>query len=194
MDALWGWLAVGVATILLARRAAAAASASAVDVDVRRGPAPDGAAPVWPVPGARMPRSANLRFGAQRSPTHVHRGTDIAAPEGSPVLAPLAGRVVWVVTQYTPGFRGYGKAVVLQTHTGYMLFAHLSRVDVAIGAHVEAGQQIGAVGRTSYTEADPTGNIRGGAHLHFELSATPYPQDAEAERLDSDAFLRSAAR
>ena len=87
-----------------------------------------------------------------------------------PVLAAEPGTVVWVQqwdghTTDPKTSQSYGNAVKIrhQSYKGTMLetlYAHLSRVDVAVGQQVDAGQAIGVTGNT--------GNCQG-AHLHFEV-------------------------
>lgn len=85
-----------------------------------------------------------------------HSGTDLGAPEGTPVLAAVAGQVV---TADVVG--GYGLTVILQHEKGTQesLYAHLSQIFVKPGDMVEQGNVIGRVGST--------GNSTG-PHLHFE--------------------------
>lgn len=154
---------------------------------------------VWPVPAGRMPTAERHQYGTRRSETHTHRGTDIFAPEGSSVLAPVAGTIVRVGRKWTPGFSGFGKFAVLHTdpltEAGgrriYVLFAHLSNVEVNRGDRVTAGARIGHVGTTKYTRKDPTAHFASSKpHLHIEASLRPYPMPSEAPRLNSDQILR----
>lgn len=153
-----------------------------------------------PVPGARVPTGGNLSFMVYRgrrrdgSP-HYHRGIDLPAPFGSPVVAAAGGTVVQTVDAYRPGYRGYGKVVVIRSPGGlFFLYAHLDRIDVAAGAVVKAGEPIGTVGKTAYTREEPAGELkRSGPHLHFEVSDSAYPKPAEARRLDPVAMLRRLA-
>ena len=86
----------------------------------------------------------------------LHEGIDIAAPEGTPVLAALAG-VVLLASELS----GYGRVVVLDHGADLAtVYAHLACLDVAEGARVEAGGRLGAVG---------TSGRAFGAHLHFEV-------------------------
>lgn len=91
-----------------------------------------------------------------------HSGLDIIAPQGTPVKAATAGKVVSV-----NGSAGaaYGNYVALE-HSGgiYTLYAHLSAVTVSVGQSVSAGQQIGNVGSTGNSS---------GPHLHFEVRTDP---------------------
>jgi murein DD-endopeptidase MepM/ murein hydrolase activator NlpD len=85
-----------------------------------------------------------------------HSGTDLGAPQGTPVLAAVSGQVV------TADFLGgYGLTVILQHEKGTQesLYAHLSEIFVKPGDKVEQGNVIGRVGST--------GNSTG-PHLHFE--------------------------
>ena len=149
-----------------------------------------------PIDGGRIPRSGNGAFGARRSPTHVHQGLDIAAPEGTPVRAADSGVVVCVVRPGTRGFSGYGACIVIAHERPeragklWTLYAHL-KPDTArflAGDLVRMGDHIADVGASCGTVEDPDKRC-GGAHLHFEASKTPYPQRSEAPRLDPTFFL-----
>lgn len=100
------------------------------------------------------------RFGLRRvfngQPRSPHLGLDIAVPEGTPVRAPAAGTVVDVGDYYF-----WGNFVAVDHGSGLItLYAHLSRVDVAVGQPVAQGAPIGAVGAT--------GRVTG-AHLHWAV-------------------------
>jgi murein DD-endopeptidase MepM/ murein hydrolase activator NlpD len=85
-----------------------------------------------------------------------HNGLDIAAPEGTPVLAAGAGRVLDIGDYFFNG-----RNVVLDHGQGLLsLYAHLQSVDVTPPEPVEAGRQIGTVGMT--------GRVTG-PHLHFSI-------------------------
>jgi murein DD-endopeptidase MepM/ murein hydrolase activator NlpD len=92
----------------------------------------------------------------------MHAGKDLAAPEGTPVVASLSGRVV------SSGLAGgYGLAVEIE-HEGprrRTLYGHLSELYVREGQSVRQGEVIGRVGSTGLST---------GPHLHFELRV---PQD-----------------
>ena len=98
------------------------------------------------------------RFGSRRVingvPRSPHTGADISAPEGTPVLAPQAGKVL-----LTGEFFFTGNSIYLDHGLGLIgMFFHLSRIDVAAGQIVEKGQVIGAVGQTGRAT---------GLHLHW---------------------------
>jgi hypothetical protein len=85
-----------------------------------------------------------------------HNGMDIAAPEGTPVFAPNAGRVVMAERLLNTG-----NTVVIEHGGGLKsYYFHMSRIDTASGDMVEKGAPIGAVGSTGYST---------GPHLHYEI-------------------------
>ncbi|MFR3227368.1 MAG: M23 family metallopeptidase, partial [Blautia massiliensis (ex Durand et al. 2017)] len=86
-----------------------------------------------------------------------HRGADICAPYGVPVLASDSGTVVAAGWHWS-----YGNYVEIDHGNGYTtLYGHMSRIVVAQGQAVTQGQKIGEVGSTG----NSTGN-----HCHFEMT------------------------
>jgi len=137
-----------------------------------------------PVEGARWPVSGPGAYLAVRSPSHTHRGVDLKAPLGTLVRSVGAGVVTHAVEPGTRGFRGYGRAIAVRDDTGtHWLYAHLDRIAVRAGDRVKRGQAIGTVGDTCDVPGDSAARCRG-PHLHLEASATKYPKDPEAPRLD----------
>lgn len=93
--------------------------------------------------------------GATKTSTR-HTGLTYEAPLGSGVKATAEGLVV-----YAHRFEGYGKLVLVDHGGGYhSLYAHLSSIDVELGARVRRGQIIGRSGETGSLE---------GPKLYFEL-------------------------
>lgn len=143
-----------------------------------------------PIKNARIPTKGILSFMYKRTDTHFHRGIDLIAPLGTPVNAATGGIVIQTVEKYTPSYAGYGKVVIIKGNDDlYYLYAHLNKITTRLGVYVPTGKRIGTVGRTKYSSADPTGSLSTGAHLHFEVSDTPYPKHSEAERLDPTVIL-----
>lgn len=88
--------------------------------------------------------------------TRYHAGTDIAAPEGTPVRAVAEGRVIESGSK-----GGYGNTVVIQTGDGRkMLYAHNNQNFVRVGDRVSRGDAIAEVGSTGRAT---------GPHVHFEV-------------------------
>ncbi|MEM7065308.1 MAG: M23 family metallopeptidase [Cyanobacteria bacterium P01_B01_bin.77] len=100
-------------------------------------------------------------FGWRWHPIHndyrFHSGTDVGAPQGTPILATQSGQVT--VADY---LGGYGLTVIMRhaDNTLESRYAHMSHILVQPGEWVEQGDVIGLVGST--------GNSTG-PHLHFEL-------------------------
>jgi murein DD-endopeptidase MepM/ murein hydrolase activator NlpD len=96
-----------------------------------------------------------------------HTGIDVAAQEGSAILAAASGVV------RTAGRRGgYGNAVEIDNGRGITtLYGHASAVNVKPGQHVDAGESIALVGHTGRAT---------GSHLHFEVRKDGKPIDPQS--------------
>ncbi|MDR3122327.1 MAG: M23 family metallopeptidase [Treponema sp.] len=110
---------------------------------------------VYPLRG-RLSSPYGWRADPINGARRFHAAVDMAATTGTPVTAPLDGRVA------TVGFNSvYGKYIILSHGGGYQtLYAHLNTVSAAQGAYVSQGSKIGEVGSTGYST---------GPHLHFAL-------------------------
>lgn len=109
-----------------------------------------------PTPGP-LSSSFGLRRVFNGEARNPHSGLDIAAPTGTPVIAPLAGTVV-----VTGDFYYNGNTVIIDHGGGLLtLFCHLDRIDAQPDQLVNAGDLLGTVGAT--------GRVTG-AHLHFSVS------------------------
>lgn len=97
------------------------------------------------------------KFGDPASMEGIHKGTDIQAVEGTPILAPVDGQVVQVI--YDP--KGLGLKVVIQDEQGQKhTLAHMESSDVKPGDRVFAGQPVGKVGMTGAGATGPHLDIR----------------------------------
>ena len=108
----------------------------------------------WPLPGHTY---ISCNFGDDDTYGNSgHRGTDIPAPEGTPILAAHSGTVI--ISGWN---NSYGNQVLPDNSAGLSTrYAHMTQFAVTAGATVTAGQVIGYVGNTG----DSTG-----FHLHFEV-------------------------
>lgn len=99
-------------------------------------------------------------FGAQRyvngEPRSPHSGIDIAAPEGTPVITPLAGRVLISEPMFLNG-----NTVVIGHGSGLVsIYCHLKQLGVKQGEWIEKGKVLGEVGMSGRST---------GPHLHWGL-------------------------
>lgn len=108
-----------------------------------------------------IPAPITSLFGWRNHPIfqerRFHAGVDLAAPEGTPVLAAKDGEVI--TAEY---LRGYGLTVMLRHENGTQetRYPHLSQILVRPGEQIKQGEVVGLIGST--------GNSTG-PHLHFEL-------------------------
>jgi murein DD-endopeptidase MepM/ murein hydrolase activator NlpD len=120
------------------------------------GPASNYMPSIWPVMG---PLSSG--FGGRHNPFggagyEFHKGQDIAAQWGTPVIATADGVVVSACWH-----KGYGNGIYIDHGNGIETrYGHLSRIDVTEGQQIKRGQQIGLVGSTGRST---------GPHLHYEV-------------------------
>ncbi|MBW4525564.1 MAG: peptidoglycan DD-metalloendopeptidase family protein [Phormidium tanganyikae FI6-MK23] len=105
---------------------------------------------MWPAKGT-LTSPYGWRWG------RMHKGIDIAAPVGTPIMAAASGKVV------TAGWNdgGYGNLVEVKHADGSVtLYAHNSRLLVRVGQQVRQGQHIADMGSTGFST---------GPHSHFEV-------------------------
>ena len=122
---------------------------------------------IWPVTG----RVSGV-FGSQRilngEPRSPHKGIDIAAPPGTPVVAAAPG----VISLVHEDMFFTGKTVMIDHGFGLSsIYIHMDDIFVRDGQIVKQGEQIGAVGATGRAT---------GPHLHwglnwYNVAVDPYP-------------------
>lgn len=114
---------------------------------------------VWPCPSSRRITSDyGLRgdpFGNSSS-SEFHKGIDIGAPVGTPIVATASGVVAWATRSSSAG----NWVVINHGDNLISVYMHMAYYIVSGGDYVEAGQVIGYVGLTGQTS---------GPHLHFGI-------------------------
>jgi murein DD-endopeptidase MepM/ murein hydrolase activator NlpD len=136
-----------------------------------------------PINGARL----SSKFGMRKHPidgyNKMHRGTDFAAPEGTPVMASGDGVIIkaaWC--------GGGGNCVKIKHNSTYStVYAHLSKFGGSIkkGKRVKQGQIIGYVGSTGKST---------GPHLHYEVIHNGARINSQKLKLPSGKILKGKAR
>jgi murein DD-endopeptidase MepM/ murein hydrolase activator NlpD len=114
-------------------------------------------------------------FGHRVSPftgqREFHRGLDIAARQGTPILAPADGRV-----RFTGGDGALGTSVVLRHGYGIeTMFGHLAKATVESGQLIKRGDQIGVMGSSGRST---------GPHLHYQIMVNGSPVNPQSYILD----------
>ncbi|MCR4311632.1 MAG: M23 family metallopeptidase [Candidatus Taylorbacteria bacterium] len=123
-----------------------------------------------PVRGASGPNldyyyAAPLSYYRKSQGLHGYNGVDLAAPNGTPVVASASGTVI--VSKNYGWNGGYGEYVVISHPNGTQtLYSHLSGNVTYSGMQVFKGQVIGYVGSTGKST---------GPHLHFEVRGAKNP-------------------
>lgn len=109
-----------------------------------------------PVPG-RLSSPFGFRRVFNGQPRNPHSGLDFAAPAGTPIKAPAAGKVI-----LTGDYFFNGKTVFVDHGQGMIsMFCHLSAIDVKVGDMLARGEFLGKVGATGRAT---------GPHLHWNVS------------------------
>lgn len=119
-----------------------------------------------PLGGSSYVRTSG--FGPRRSPftreLELHAGLDLAAPIGTPIVAPAAGTVTFagpVEADERSEWWRFGRLVVVRHGDRFLtLYGHCDQILVHAGQRVEAGAQLATVGETGWTTAP---------HLHYEI-------------------------
>jgi murein DD-endopeptidase MepM/ murein hydrolase activator NlpD len=142
-------------------------------------PAPPSGDTAFPIAGPHDYGGPDSRFGAGRA-GHTHQGQDIAAAEGTPLVAPRPGTITTV--DYQASGAGYYVVEADADGTHWYVFMHLEEGSTAVteGQQVSVGQRLGSVGATG----DATG-----PHLHFEEWIGPW--QAGGDSVDPLPLLQS---
>ncbi len=136
-----------------------------------------------PINGARL----SSKFGMRKHPilgyNKMHRGTDFAAPSGTPIMASGSGTVTrarWC--------GGGGNCVKIKHNSTYQtIYAHMKNFAKGIkeGKKVRQGQIIGYVGSTGLST---------GPHLHYEVIVNGKKVNSQKLKLPSGKILKGDAR
>ena len=136
-----------------------------------------------PINGARL----SSPFGMRKHPidgfNKMHRGTDFAAPMGTPIMASGDG-----VIKKAGWCGGGGNCVVIRHNSVYKtIYAHMSKFAKGIrsGARVKQGQTIGFVGSTGKST---------GPHLHYEVLINGKKVNSQKLKLPSGKILKGQER
>ncbi len=136
-----------------------------------------------PINGARLSSSFGMRKHPILGYNKMHRGTDFAAPSGTPIMASGSGTVTrarWC--------GGGGNCVKIKHNSTYeTIYAHMKSFAKGIkeGRKVKQGQVIGYVGSTGLST---------GPHLHYEVIVNGKKVNSQKLKLPSGKILRGVAR
>ena len=136
-----------------------------------------------PINGARL----SSPFGMRKHPidgfNKMHRGTDFAAPIGTPIMASGDG-----VIKKAGWCGGGGNCVKIKHNTTYQtIYAHMSKFarGIKAGVRVKQGQTIGYVGSTGKST---------GPHLHYEVIINGKKVNSQKLKLPSGKILKGEER
>lgn len=137
-----------------------------------------------PIDFARISSRFNLnRKHPVLNTLRAHKGTDYAAPVGTPIKAAGDGKIIFAGRK-----GGFGNCVIIQHGARYQtLYAHLSKFNRAsrTGRYVKQGQVIGYVGMTG---------LATGPHLHYEFRVDGVHRDSLKIKLPKASSISEAER
>ena len=136
-----------------------------------------------PINGARLSSTYGMRKHPILGYNKMHRGTDFAAPKGTPIMASGSG-----IIEMAKWNGAYGKYIRIRHNSKYKTaYAHLNGYARGIkrGAKVRQGQIIGYVGSTGRST---------GPHLHYEVLVNGKRMNSQRLKLPSGRTLRGEDR
>ena len=136
-----------------------------------------------PINGARLSSSFGMRKHPIDGFNKMHRGTDFAAPKGTPIMASGDG-----IIKKASWCGGGGNCVKIRHNSTYeTIYAHMSKFARGIkkGVRVKQGQTIGYVGSTGKST---------GPHLHYEVIVNGKKVNSQKLKLPSGKVLKGKNR
>ena len=136
-----------------------------------------------PINGARLSSSFGIRKHPILGFNKMHKGTDFAAPMGTPIMASGEGKIVrarWC--------GGGGNCVKIKHNSTYStVYAHMSKFgrNIKEGVRIKQGQIIGYVGSTGMST---------GPHLHYEVIENGRKINSQKLKLPSGKILKGKER
>ncbi len=136
---------------------------------------------IMPLSAAKLTSNYGMRTHPVIGGRRNHKGVDLAAPTGTPVLATADG-----IVSRADLYSSYGLYISLQHGAALETrYAHMSRLAVAAGQRVSKGDIIGYVGSTGRST---------GPHLHYEIrmdgvAVNPIPYMVESEAQQAFALV-----
>lgn len=110
----------------------------------------------WPVLSTEITSKYGKRVHPISNKEKIHNGIDIKAVTGAAVMSSVDGTVT-----YAGRNGGYGNFIEVRRKDGLTVrYAHLNKINIAVGNNVKMGDKIGEVGSTG---------VSTGSHLHFEV-------------------------
>ena len=110
----------------------------------------------WPVLSTEITSKYGKRVHPISNKEKIHNGIDIKAVTGAAVMSSVDGTVT-----YAGRNGGYGNFIEVRRRDGLTVrYAHLNKINTAVGNNVKMGDKIGEVGSTG---------VSTGSHLHFEV-------------------------
>ena len=136
-----------------------------------------------PINGARLSSSFGMRKHPIDGFNKMHRGTDFAAPKGTPIMASGNG-----IIKKAGWCGGGGNCIKIKHNSTYQtIYAHMSKFARGIksGVRVKQGQTIGYVGSTGKST---------GPHLHYEVIVNGKKVNSQKLKLPSGKILKGKER